>query len=76
MELPFDEDSGIQTARMFCDITRPDGDPLFADPREVLRRQLNAARNMGFEFAASRRSTCATPTRSPWQTTLSPSATS
>ena len=38
---------------MFCDITMPDGDPLFADPREVLRRQLNAARNMGFEFAAS-----------------------
>lgn len=51
--LPFDEDSGIQTARMFCDITMPDGDPLFADPREVLRRQLNAARNMGFEFVAS-----------------------
>ena len=51
--LPFDEDSGIQTARMFCDITMPDGDPLFADPREVLRRQLHAARNMGFEFVAS-----------------------
>ena len=51
--LPFDEDSGIQTARMFCDITMPDGDPLFADPREVLRRRLNAARYMGFEFVAS-----------------------
>ncbi len=51
--LPFDEDSGIQTARMFCDITMPDGDPLFADPRHVLRRQINAARDMGFEFVAS-----------------------
>lgn len=51
--LPFDEDAGLQTARMFCDITMPDGDPLFADPRHVLRRQVNAAREMGFEFFAS-----------------------
>ncbi|OFT83675.1 hypothetical protein HMPREF3101_05385 [Corynebacterium sp. HMSC29G08] len=35
--LPFDEDTGIQTARMFCDITMSDGDPLYADPRHVLR---------------------------------------
>ena len=51
--LPFDEDSGYQTARMFCDITMPDGDPLYADPRQVLRRQVSAARDMGFEFMAS-----------------------
>ena len=51
--LPFDEDAGLQTARMFCDITMPDGDPLFADPRHVLRRQVNAARERGFEFFAS-----------------------
>ena len=51
--LPFDEEAGLQTARMFCDITMPDGDPLFADPRHVLRRQVNAARAMGFEFFAS-----------------------
>ena len=51
--LPFDEDSGLQTARMFCDITMPDGGPLFADPRQVLRRQINNARDMGFEFLAS-----------------------
>ena len=51
--LPFDEEAGLQTARMFCDITMPDGDPLFADPRHVLRRQINAAREMGFEFFAS-----------------------
>ena len=51
--LPFDEDTGYQTARMFCDITMPDGDPLFADPRHVLRRQMQAARDMGFEFVAS-----------------------
>lgn len=51
--LPFDEDAGLQTARLFCDITMPDGDPLFADPRQILRRQTNAAREMGFEFVAS-----------------------
>ena len=51
--LPFDEDSGLQTARMFCDITMPDGDPLYADPRQVLRRQIQNARDMGFEFLAS-----------------------
>lgn len=51
--LPFDEDAGLQTARMFCDITMPDGDPLYADPRHVLRRQVNAARERGFEFFAS-----------------------
>ena len=51
--LPFDEDAGLQTARMFCDITMPDGGPLFADPRHVLRRQIQNARDMGFEFQAS-----------------------
>ena len=28
------------TARMFCDITLPDGSPAWADPRHVLRRAL------------------------------------
>ena len=51
--LPFDEEAGLQTARMFCDITMPDGDPLYADPRQVLRRQITNARDMGFEFVAS-----------------------
>ncbi|AWB84405.1 glutamine synthetase family protein [Corynebacterium liangguodongii] len=51
--IPFDEEDGLQTARMFCDITMPDGDPLFADPRQVLRRQTQAAREAGFECHAS-----------------------
>lgn len=51
--LPFDEDTGIQTALTFCDITMSDGDPLYADPRHVLRRQIHAARDKGFEFFAS-----------------------
>jgi glutamine synthetase len=38
------------TARMFCDITTPDGVPAAADPRNVLRRALDKAASMGFSF--------------------------
>jgi len=36
------------TSRMFCDILTPDGEHSSADPRHVLRRQLNIAADMGF----------------------------
>ena len=35
-------------ARMFCDITLPNGNPSPADPRNVLRRILNKAAEMGY----------------------------
>ena len=35
-------------ARMFCDITMPDGRPSPADPRNVLRRILDKAAEMGY----------------------------
>jgi glutamine synthetase len=38
------------TARMFCDITTPDGQPAAADPRQVLRRTLAKAAEKGFTF--------------------------
>jgi len=38
------------TARMFCDIANPDGTPSSSDPRNVLRRTLDKARDMGFNF--------------------------
>ncbi len=38
------------TARMFCDIQTPDGQPAAADPRNVLRRALNKAAERGFTF--------------------------
>jgi len=40
----------VGVARMFCDIVRPDGKPFSGDPRLVLRRNLNRARNLGFTF--------------------------
>ncbi|WP_344777651.1 type I glutamate--ammonia ligase [Gryllotalpicola kribbensis] len=38
------------TARMFCDITTPDGEPAVADPRNVLKRTLEKAAEAGFTF--------------------------
>jgi glutamine synthetase len=38
------------TARMFCDITTPDGQPAVADPRNVLKRTLARASERGFTF--------------------------
>ncbi|MDE8668292.1 type I glutamate--ammonia ligase [Pseudarthrobacter sp. H3Y2-7] len=37
-----------QTSRMFCDILTPDGEPSSADPRNVLKRTLAKAADMGF----------------------------
>jgi len=43
-------DQAKPTARMFCDITLPDGSPSFADPRFVLKRALRKAGEKGFTF--------------------------
>ena len=37
-------------ARMFCDIETPQGEPFAADPRHVLRRNLQRAADLGFTF--------------------------
>jgi glutamine synthetase len=37
-------------ARMFCDVTTLDGTPFAGDPRQVLRRALDRAREKGFSF--------------------------
>ena len=41
-------DAGV--ARMFCDIVTPDGDPFDGDPRQVLRRTMKRASDLGFTF--------------------------
>jgi len=38
------------TARMFCDILTPDGEPSLSDPRHVLRRTLSRAAAHGLTF--------------------------
>ena len=39
-----------EVARMFCDILNPDGTPFDGDPRNVLKRQLKRAADLGFTF--------------------------
>src|SRR5438270_3649858 len=41
------------SARMFCDIANLDGTPFEGDPRQVLKRNLERAREKGFTFYAS-----------------------
>ena len=43
-------DRSPATARMFCDISMPDGSPSYADPRYVLKRSLKKAADSGFTF--------------------------
>src|SRR5438093_4880754 len=41
------EDRGV--GRMFCDVVTPQREPYEGDPRHVLRRALDRAREMGFD---------------------------
>jgi glutamine synthetase len=50
--LPWAESVGT-SARMFCDIVNLDGTPFEGDPRQVLRRNLDGARDRGFSFYAA-----------------------
>ncbi|CAA9443885.1 MAG: Glutamine synthetase type I [uncultured Rubrobacteraceae bacterium] len=38
-----------RTARMICDVQTPDGDPYVGDPRYILKRALERAKEMGFD---------------------------
>jgi glutamine synthetase len=48
--LPWRGEHPHATARLFCDILTPDGEPSLADPRNVLRRALAKAADKGFTF--------------------------
>jgi glutamine synthetase len=50
--LPWADTYGT-SARMFCDIVNIDGTPFEGDPRQVLRRNLDKARERGFSFFAA-----------------------
>lgn len=41
-----------RVARMICDVHNPDGTPFMGDPRNVLKRTLRRAEDMGLEFNA------------------------
>jgi glutamine synthetase len=46
--IPYASEDGV--ARMFCDVYEPDGTPFDGDPRQVLKRQLKRASDLGFTF--------------------------
>lgn len=39
-----------KVARLICDVYTPDGDPFEGDPRQVLKRALDEAEEMGYQF--------------------------
>jgi len=43
------QDGGVRSVFFICDVLYPDRSPLESDPRYVLRRNLQRARDMGFE---------------------------
>src|SRR5437667_1784103 len=46
--IPYANEAGV--ARMFCDVYEPEGKPYDGDPRQVLKRQLQRASDLGFTF--------------------------
>jgi glutamine synthetase len=51
--MPGVTDDDELTARIFCDITNLDRSPFQGDPRQVLKRNLSAAAEAGFQFMAA-----------------------
>jgi glutamine synthetase len=48
--LPFGREGDAVEARLFCDITEPDGTPYQGDPRWALKKNIKKAKDMGFDF--------------------------
>ncbi len=48
--LPWTLEEEDVTARLICDVYLPDGTPYVGDPRNILKRQMEEARKLGFEF--------------------------
>jgi len=47
--IPWDRGAN-PTAKVFCDVRAPDGEMFDGDPRGILKRQLDEAKALGFEF--------------------------
>ena len=48
--LPWRPTEEAAVARMFCDVLEPDGTPYTGDPRYALKRNIQKASDMGYEF--------------------------
>jgi len=47
--LPFDEDEYL-SARVICDVMKPDGTPFDGDPRYILKKNLEEAKKLGYGY--------------------------
>lgn len=48
--LPWTKDGEDITARLICDVYLPDGAPFMGDPRNILKRQVEEAKKLGYLF--------------------------
>jgi len=48
--LPWKPSDDVALARIFCDIVKPGGEPFEGDPRNVLKRNLKRATDMGYTY--------------------------
>jgi glutamine synthetase len=48
--IPWLRSENGNTARFICDVYTPEGEPFAGDPRYILKRALNEAQELGFEF--------------------------
>ncbi|MFH1291970.1 MAG: glutamine synthetase family protein [bacterium] len=48
--LPWTKNNGSLTARFICDVYCPDGQPYASDPRYILKKQIQRAKQMGYEY--------------------------
>ena len=48
--IPWKSGNGHKTARMVCDVYTPDGKPFSGDPRNVLKKSIQKAGELGFEY--------------------------
>lgn len=48
--VPWTIGTGNETARFLCDVYKPSGELYAASPRTVLRKQMDKAKKMGFEY--------------------------
>ncbi|MBU0759230.1 MAG: type I glutamate--ammonia ligase [Candidatus Omnitrophica bacterium] len=48
--IPWRTDKESLSARMFCDVVKPNGKPFEGDPRYVLKKNLKKAKEMGFVY--------------------------
>ncbi|MFA6427683.1 MAG: type I glutamate--ammonia ligase [Candidatus Magasanikbacteria bacterium] len=48
--LPWSKESVNVTARLFCDVYKPNGEPYESDPRYILKQQIARAERMGYVY--------------------------